>query len=150
VGHTSDSYICIRLNNAYPIIGERTMVFIPNIFDYPATVIIKNFTGIIRFHYVDYDVKPGCYIVSRKVSYWSLRYIVYSFNRFGYSWSELQTMWNYIYPGQRPQNKFLFYIKSSPEKIYRFDIHFDGTNHIEAGSYSWLRVSDTGPSLRHA
>ena len=150
IGYTSNSNICVLLNNGYPIIGERTMVFIPNIFDHSAIIKIRNFTGIIRFHYVNYIVHPGCYLVSRKVVSWRLRYIIYDHNEFEFNNDELQIMWNYVYPGRRPKNMFLFYAKSSPICIYRFNINLINFNYIEAGSYSWLRVSDIGISLRHA
>ncbi len=154
VGYHSKCNIFISYYNllVYYLKGSRNMCFIPNS-DGLARINIYNFTGIIRLHYVKFsDIIENsahykiCQIAKPRMGFSYLKFAVYKINKFNHSEQDLQIMWNYVYPGRRPKNKFLVYFRPMPESYYRSNIDWEhmiyyGTyNNILCGSDYSMRL----------
>lgn len=132
----SNSKINIEFNGytIYVIKDSRTMVFIPNNGNQNVGMHVNNFDGLVKLHYVNYEATPGRYRIYQKVSHpvWP-KYKLYSHNKFNHSGVDLQTMWNYVFPGKRPKNKFLIHGRPAVTEYYRcFDRDgFDGARYNE-------------------
>lgn len=143
----------------YNICGQRTMVYVPNVVgminEFALTV--ANFNGRILAHYVNWpaNIESSIYkVMIKNCDLFALKYCIYTCNIFNCTTEKLQTMWNYIYPGQRPKNKFLFHAAPLGEGSFKFNINESHRKIIiEYGSYNavinsnaqgWIRYVNLG------
>lgn len=139
----------------YNIIGRRTMVFVPNIYDILAGLWVSKFSGILIAHYVELDdnkISDGKYRVAKKIFKCGgyVKYIVFNKNMYGHSMDDLQTMWNYVYPGKRPKNKFLVHGQPSTTGYNRcYNRDYDTTaNILYSCNYNELIVKEGSYIMR--
>ncbi len=144
VGHHSNSDITISYRGwiIYYLIGSRNMCFIPNN-DGLTELYACNFTGTIKLHYVkptdiieDRQYYKVCQPAKASLGLYYLKFAVYRINKFNHSEQDLQTMWNYLYSGKRPKNKFLVHFRPMIQRYCRYNI--DRKHMIYCGAYNHL------------
>jgi hypothetical protein len=123
----------------YIIRGVRTMVLING-----GDIHINNFNGMVFAHYVNYELTPGTYRISTKNTSTinaTIKYFIFRRNLYKSSFADLQTMWNYVYPGERPKGIYLYHEFPSKESYYTCRAgYFRGT--IENATYNELKIEN--------
>jgi len=138
-------YISCNENRVYQITGARTMVLA-----FYGELEVCNFDGIIVAHYVNFIVSPGRYRVAVKnINTVYLKYVIFErdHDRF-YSDKQLQIMWNYVYPGQRPKNKYLIHFQPAKTTYNKYFRYISQNEIYEKCSYNELIVTDVYCVLR--
>ncbi len=143
-GYHEKSEIFITYNgwNMYSLCGPRYMCFIVNNTGL-AKIYTRNFTGTIKMHYVKFgEFKYQKHYRVYQIGLCSsdcLKFAVYSVNKFNHTKQDLQTMWNYVYPGKRPKNKFLVHFRPMTQTYYARNL--DRKDMLYSGFYSELSYS---------